>query len=205
MRLYLSSFRLGAPRPRLWQLLGSGRRTACVTNALDGVPAADREAGLRRDLAELTAAGLNVSLVDLREPRAAEVLAAFDLVWVRGGHVFVLRKALAESGGDVVLLELLARDAIVYGGYSAGSCVLSPDLTELRSVDDLHAVVDPLTSGLGVLDRPFVPHVDSPGHPETAACGEIADRYRRRGQPHWTLRDGQVLVVDASGVEVLSP
>lgn len=189
------------------QLLGhAGRRTALVTNALDGFPSGPRKAaGLRRDVEELEAAGLAVTMVDLREPAAVEALGTFDLIWVRGGNVFVLRRALAESGADQALVELLRSDAVVYGGYSAGPCVLAPDLSELRHVDDITAVADPLTTGLGVLDRPFVPHVDSPEHPETIACGEIAARYRERRQAHWALRDGQVLVVDGRATEILSP
>lgn len=67
VRLYLSSFRLGPHQQRLLQLLGDGRRTALVMNALDGVPQSVRAAGLRRDVAELEAAGLVVTLVDLHE------------------------------------------------------------------------------------------------------------------------------------------
>ncbi len=153
-------------------------------------------------MTELTAAGLAVTSVDLREPGAVDALVDVDLVWVRGGNVFVLRRALAESGADRVLPELLRQDSVVYGGYSAGPCVLGPDLDALRHVDDITAVDDPIVAGLGVLDRPFVPHVDSPDHPETAACSEIAARYRAEGRAHWALRDGQVLVVDGSWVEV---
>lgn len=203
VRLYLSSFRLGPHQQRLLQLLGDGRRTALVMNALDGVPQSDRAAGLRRDVAELEAAGLVVTLVDLHEPGAVEALAGFDLIWVRGGNTFVLRRVLADSGADRALVDLLRRDAVVYGGYSAGPCVLGPDLDELRHVDDITAVAEPITAGLGLLDRPFVPHVDSPGHPETVTCSEIAAHYRERGQSHWALSDGQVLIIDGQAAELL--
>ncbi len=203
MRLYLASFRLGPHQQRLLSLLGDRRRTALVTNALDDLPKAERGLRLERDLTELGACGLAVTTVDLREPGTVDSLSTFDLIWVRGGNVFVLRRALADSGADEVLTDLLRRGAVVYGGYSAGPCVLGPDLSPLQQVDDLHAVAVPLTSGLGILDRPFVPHVDSPGHPETAACTTIAEAYRDRGQPHWALRDGQVLVVDGHRVEVV--
>ncbi len=36
VRLYLSSFSVGSHRHRLLQLLGVGRRTALIPNALDG-------------------------------------------------------------------------------------------------------------------------------------------------------------------------
>jgi dipeptidase E len=203
VRLYLSSFRLGSHGHRLLALLGTGRRTALVSNALDGLPDADRERGLRRDVDELARAGLDVELVDVRVPGAVADLGRFDLVWVRGGNVFVLRRALADSGADEVLVGLLRRDQVVYGGYSAGACVLGPDLSELSRVDDQSVVVVPITTGLGLLDRPFVPHVRTPDHPESLACDEVAAAYASRGRAHWALRDGQVLLVDGPAIEVL--
>jgi len=203
VRLYLASFRLGPHEHRLLALLGAGRRTALVPNALDGLPYADRQRGLRRDVDELAGAGLDVELLDLRVPGAVADLGGFDLVWVRGGNVFVLRRALADSGADEALIALLRRDQVVYGGYSAGACVLGPDLSDLGRVDDVSVVVEPITTGLGLLDRPLVPHVRSPEHPESVACNEVAAVYAARGQAHWALRDGQVLLVDGPAVAVL--
>jgi len=54
----------------------------------------------------------------------------------------------------------------------------------------------PVSHWLGGLDRAFVPHLDTPDHPESEALGKVADLYRRDGMPFWALRDGQVLVVD---------
>ena len=104
---------------------------------MDNISAEDRSEGLRRDLDELEAAGLAVEMLDLRHTGAVDKLAGFDVVWVRGGNIFVLRRALADTGADTVLIDLLQRDAIVYGGYSAGPCVLGPDLTALAYVDDI--------------------------------------------------------------------
>ena len=203
MRLYLASFRLGPHHERLRRLAGGGRRTALIPNAVEHVPTEDRIVGLRRDVDELEATGLEVTLLDLREPGAVDRLADFDIVWVRGGNVFVLRRALAHTGADSRLINLLERDVVVYGGYSAGPCVLGPDLTALRRVDDLDAVAEPITDGLGLLDRPFVPHVRSPAHPESAGCDAVAADYQTRGQAHWALRDGQVLIIDGDEMTLL--
>jgi hypothetical protein len=48
-----------------------------------------------------------------------------------------------------------------------------------------------------------VPHYESPGHPETEDIGRVAERYRREGVPHKTLRDGQALVVDGDNTTLL--
>jgi dipeptidase E len=203
MRLYLSSFRIGAHPDQLLALAGNGRRTALIPNALDGLPADVRETGLRRDFDDLDAAGLDVTLVDLRAPAMLSSLATYDIVWVRGGNVFVLRRVLADTAGDAVLLDLLRRDTVVYGGYSAGACVLAPDLNGLELVDDPAAVAEPIMTGLGVLDRPFVPHVRSPGHSETAACDAVSAAYATAGKPHWALRDGEVLLVTGDQTRLL--
>lgn len=121
------------------------------------------------------------------------------------GVARVLRRVLTDVGADVVLVDQLERDAFVYGGYSAGCCLLAPDLAGLQRVDDIRAVSKPITAGLGVLDRPFVPHVDSPRHPETAACDQAGANYSRTGQLHWALRDGEILLIDAAPAEVLRP
>jgi dipeptidase E len=165
-----------------------------VANAMDAQPAAERATGVERKFSDLGALGLDVAELDLRQPDVTSQFAGFDIVWVRGGNVFVLRRVLADSGADGVLIDLIRRNAIVYAGYSAGTCVLAPDLAGLERVDDIKAVARPLTTGLAVLDRPFVLHVRSPGHPETADCDAVASAYAEAGRPHWALRDGEVVL-----------
>jgi dipeptidase E len=102
---------------------------------------------------------------------------------------------------------MLRADAAVYGGYSAGVCVLIPSLRGLEIVDDPEAVTQvygdrPIWDGLGVLDHAIVPHFDSPDHPESEACGRVAAHYRATGVPHRTLRDGEVLVIDGHDVAI---
>src|ERR1700760_2091414 len=94
MRLYLSSFRMGPQPQRLLGLLGPGRRCALVPNAVEGVSAAR----LQRDVDELEAIGLEVTTVDLLAPGAAGSLDHYDLVWVRGGNTFVLRRSWPTAG-----------------------------------------------------------------------------------------------------------
>jgi dipeptidase E len=128
---------------------------------------------------------------------------SYDLIWVRGGNTFTPRRVFGDSGADEALTALLQGDALVYGGYSAGACILTPDLSDLQHVDEISVVAAPITTGLGLLDRPFVPHVASPGHPETTACDEVSAALRRRGQDYWALSDGDVLVVDGERTQLL--
>lgn len=206
MRLYLSSFRLGDHPEHLVRLTGEGTRVAVVANSIDGAPAEIRRDGVQRELDDLTRLGLRPHELDLRDlAGAGDVEAALDgvdAVWVRGGNSFVLRVAMARSGADAVLADAIRRDTLVYAGYSAGPCVLAPSLRGLELVDPLEDVArvwpgeDIVWEGLGVLDRAFVPHWSSPGHPETEMIDDVVARYDADGTPYWKVRDGQVVVVD---------
>ncbi|WP_235036892.1 Type 1 glutamine amidotransferase-like domain-containing protein [Actinomadura sp. K4S16] len=207
--MYLSSWRTGEhPQQMLGLLTGAaGTRAAVIANAVDALPDAERRAAVEREIDALAALGLRPVEVDLRaffgqDPsRVAATLRGFPLLWVRGGNVFVLRHALAASGADRAIAELLREDAAVYAGYSAGACVLAPDLHGLDRCDAPEAVQTAYGTparfdGLAVLDYVVVPHIDSPGHPETKILGEVADHYRAQGTAHRTLRDGQSLVIN---------
>ena len=211
VRLYLSSFRMGNCPDRLVALARGGRRAAVIANATDVYPPRERAEGVERELDALTTLGFEAEELDLRRfferSDIDEALAGFDVLWVRGGNVFTVRHALAVSGADAAIVALLREDAVVYGGYSAGPCVLAPTLAGLEQVDDPRSVqlrygVEPMMSGLGVLDYCIVPHVSSPGHPETTSCDLLAQRYRDAGTPHRALRDGEVLVIDGDATEL---
>jgi dipeptidase E len=201
MRLYLSSFRMGDHPERMLELLEPGP-AAVIANAMDTAPTEVRNAAVERELDALAELGLDPEEVDLRRHHRS-ILERYALLWVRGGNVFVLRKVLAASGADATIRRLLAGDAAVYAGYSAGPCVLGPSLRGFELVDDVGAVDGaPLWDGLGVLDFVFVPHVDSPDHPESEGCGRLAARLAERGVSHRTFRDGEALVVDGDRTEV---
>ncbi|MEU3750023.1 MULTISPECIES: Type 1 glutamine amidotransferase-like domain-containing protein [Streptomyces] len=215
MRMYLSSWRTGDHPEQLLALLdGPGtHQVAVIANAVDALPTAERRAAVEREIAALAALGLRPVELDLRDyfdgapEGVAAALERFPAVWVRGGNVFVLRHALARSGADRALSELLRRDAVVYAGYSAGVCVLAPDLHGLDRCDDPNAVALAYEAparfdGLALLDYVVVPHIDSPGHPENEILTTVADHYRAQGTAHRTLRDGQAIVINGEDTRV---
>jgi len=212
MRLYLSSFRLGAEPDALLDLLDGGRRVAVVANADDYKGPSERAASARREQEDLRRLGLESEELDLRRyfgrPAAlARELAGIDLLWVRGGNAFVLRRALRQSGADTVLVELLDADALVYAGYSAGPAVLAPTLRGLHLVDDPGLVPDGydppvIWDGLAVLPYSILPHYRSQ-HPESAAVENSVAYLIERHLPFVALRDGEALVRDGAGDRVV--
>ncbi len=210
VRLYLSSYQLGEQPEQLTRLVRGARRGWVIANALDGLDDDRRNVDTSRQIDILALIGLKAADFDLRRFNPASIKQAFgnpDFVWVRGGNVFTLRMAMALSGLDRLLVEGLGADRFVYGGFSAGPCVLAPSLVGLElcdSPDVCRAAYGSVRyDGLAVLDRPVVPHLNSPQHPETALLARVAAQYDLEGQPYWALSDGQALVMDGSEIRLL--
>jgi dipeptidase E len=207
VKLYLSSFRLGDHPERLVALLPSAGRVAVICNSIDIEDPAVRREKVADEITWLTELGLRPEELDLRSCAREELkarLAEYDGVWVRGGNVFVLRAAMARSGADQILPELIRSEQLVYAGYSAGPCVLVPSLRGLEMCDDADAVDgEVIWDGLGILDHAIVPHLNSPGHPETELLEQVAHLYDRTGVLYLPMQDGQALVIDGDHRELV--
>lgn len=208
MRLYLSSFRLGLNPSELVRLAGGrGAKTLFVANAVDMLDEAAREATIEKELVDLRGIGLDATELDLRDhfqdPDGLErAVQGADLIWVRGGNTFVLRRAMAVSRFESSVLPLVRSGSIAYGGYGAGFCVLAPSLRSIELVDDPHDVPpgydeDVIWDGLNVIDFTPAPHYRSM-HPESADVEKMVAYCRENNIEHRTYRDGEVLVVDGS-------
>jgi dipeptidase E len=213
MRLYLSSFRLGNQPRRLVDLVKGTKRAAVIVNACDLFSEHERRARFEHELVALQSLGLSVAELDLRKYFANQrelgaLVATYGLVWVRGGNSFVLRRAMKASGFDKIIREFLKRDAIVYGGYSAGIDMLTPSLRGIELVDDPHAVpagYDPtiIWEGLGLLSYAIAPHYKS-DHPESVAIDKSVQYYIDNHVLFRALRDGEAIIVNGQQEEVLS-
>jgi dipeptidase E len=212
MRLYLSSFRLGNQPGALLHLLGGRTRTALILNADDYKTPAHRDASRERELTELRSLELDPTEIDLRqyfgrESELRPLLTGFDLVYVRGGNVFILRRALRQSGADRILTDLLGKDAIVYAGYSAGPCMLGPTLHGIQGDEDDPGMVPDgydravIWDGLGLLPFALAPHYCL--EPGVAGATPTVDYYIDHHIPFVALRDGQALVVDGDRTTVV--
>jgi dipeptidase E len=206
MRLYLASHRTGDSYPELVRMAGPGGRVGVISNAVDFIPAADRQAYARNvfdPIADFRDRGLDAYDLDLRahfrRPQAllAE-LERTDLVWAVGGNAFLLRRAMRQSGFDAIAPGLVWAGRLAYGGWSAGACVAAPSLRGLELMDDPAVLAEgydpePVWEGLGLIDAAIVPHYRSE-HAEAEAAERAAAWMTANGVPHRTLRDGDVLI-----------
>jgi len=95
---------------------------------------------------------------------------------------------------------MLADDAIVYGGYSAGIDMLTPSLHGAELVDDPNVVPDNynpeiIWEGLGLVAYAIAPHYKS-DHPESADIEKSVQFLIDNHVPFIALRDGQAIVVN---------
>src|ERR1700676_1155712 len=204
MRLYLSSFDLGDRPDALVGLVAPTKRAAIIVNALDNFADA-RADWLNAQTTKLAKLGFSVTELDLRPSfGAAGALGALlhevDAVWINGGNSFILRRAMKQSGFDALIRSALAKDEIVYAGFSAAAVIVSASLKGLEAVDnptDVPSGYDTAVvwDGLGLLPFSIVVHYKS-DHSESVAVEQEVAYYKANHIPYRTLRDGEALVID---------
>tara|TARA_Y100000310_G_scaffold39318_1_gene36913 strand:- start:240 stop:854 length:615 start_codon:yes stop_codon:yes gene_type:complete len=204
MRFYLSSYKLGNKTNELKKLIPKNNKTAYIPNALDySTDLERRRKGEAFDIKELTKVGLDVELLDLRNyfGKSNELknkLKSFGVIWVRGGNVFILRQAMKLSGFDKIIKTLLDTD-MLYGGYSAGVCILASNLHGIDLMDDLTVrpygkPLEIIWDGLDILDYLIIPHYTS-NHAESEDANKCVAYMKKEGLPFKTLKDGEVIII----------
>lgn len=183
---------------------GNGDRIQVISNALDfSTDLARREQSQKREFDDLKSIGLEAEELDLRlyfgkQEELERKIKECGLMWVRGENAFVLRQAMRQSGLDEILKELAKGDDVVYGGYSAGVCVIGPTLKGVEIVDDPTIVPDGydaevIWDGVGLVDFSFAPHYQL-NHPESEAIEEVVEFYKKNDMPFRGLKDGEVII-----------
>lgn len=205
MKLYLSSYKLGDEPQKFRELFSSNINVGYIPNALDS-HSNDKswlESHIASDMQSLTEIGLNPELLDLKiyfsaKDALQKKLHELGGVWISGGNVFILRQAMKLSGFDEVIQEINQRPDFVYGGYSAGCCVLSENLEPYKLVDNpdetpysqLHS---PIFAGLNLINYIFLPHFESE-HSESADINNEVAYCKSMNLQYKTLHDGEVII-----------
>ena len=120
---------------------------------------------------------------------------------------FCVRRAMKQSGFDLLLKDALARDALVYAGFSAGAVICYRSLHGLELIDDANdapAGYDPevVWEGLGLLPYALVVH-DGVEHSSPNSPHREKAFYEANTIPYRAIRDGQALVVDGQMAKIV--
>ncbi len=207
MKLYLSSYRLGNDTEGFKKLVNKpGAKVAVIDNALDFSMDFDRKAqSLQNELKDMESLGFIPEHVDLREyfndhDGLFEKMKQFDVVWIRGGNAFILLKAMKQSGFDKVIVELIRKNKLVYAGYSAALCVISPTMDGVELVDDVNAAAEGYSQeviwdGYGLIDFYPIVHYKS-DHPESKLVDKELEYVKSKNRKFKTLRDGDTIIIE---------
>jgi len=203
MKLYLSSYNIGAHSDTL-QKLASGKKIGFIPNSLDYVESKVRDASNQKKMKDLFDLHIDVEMLDLqkyfgKKEALKKKIDTLGGVWVRGGNTFVLRQAMKLSGFDDIIKNITRHD-FLYGGYSAGICILGPSLKALQIVDDPNIMPydgckEIIWDGLGILDYIILPHYNSDHH-ESADIDKEVEFCKQNNILFKTLRDGEVIIIE---------
>lgn len=208
MKFYLSSYGFGDEVETLKNMMPKNKKIGHINNARDfvGRDAARAEERQSIEIEELNAMGFKAEALDLKDyfkdyDALEKKLTSLGGVWVSGGNTFVLHQAMKLSGFDRIMKkELLYRKNFLYGGYSAGICVLSTSLQAIKNVDDpnnfpYEGITTTDYEGLGFLNYAILPHYDS-DHYESEAISKEIQRCIDNKWVFKAIRDGEVLIFE---------
>jgi dipeptidase E len=212
MKLYLSSYFLGDHPEELAKLVGPNKKIGIIMNAADNYGDEKRPTYLASEVEKMKAIGLTAEELDLRDyfndnEALKNKLGNYGLVWVMGGNSFVLRRAMRKSGFDRAIKDLVINETLVYGGFSAGSCVAAQTLKGIELVDDPMQVPEGydkeiIWEGLGFVDFSIAPHYKS-DHLESAMIDKVVAYFKKNNMPFNAISDGQVIVVSDEKIETI--
>jgi dipeptidase E len=202
MYLYLSSFLIGDQGHKLAEL-ARGKTALVVSNADSSNDSEHLKSRMGREIGRLADLGIPAETLDLRDyftsqDILSEKLDAAGMLWVVGGNTFLLRKAMHLSGLDQLLHGKFADEDFLYGGYSAGICVLSPSLRGIHLADEPEAKSNgyehpTIWEGLGVIDYYIVPHYRC-DHFESESMEAVVDYFIKNDLPYRAIQDGEVIL-----------
>lgn len=215
MKLYLSSYKFGNFTKELADLAGTNKRAAVIMNALDWGDPVRVAKSLEDQISTLNSLGYNAEQLDLRKyfnksDDLKKIMSNFGLVWVHGGNSFVLRRAYEQSGFDSIIKELIEKDKIVYGAFSAGVVVISPTLKGVEIVDNPNILPQDQgyqnefkEDGLGIIKYVVAMHYKS-DHPESALVDKYVDYCKKENITYKTLRDGEIILINGKTEKIFT-
>jgi dipeptidase E len=206
MKFYLSSYKFGNEVEKLKTMLPKSSKIGHINNSRDWTDAnAELKAKHQREeIDQLIKLGFIAEPLDLkdyfgRHDELKTKLFQLNGLWISGGNTFVLRQAMKLSGFDKIFYELKFRKDFLYGGYSAGICVLCDSLKYIQNVDNPNDFPykdskEIIWEGLNVFRYGLLPHYNSDHFESEAIDKEIKNCINNK----WlfkALSDGEVIII----------
>ncbi len=212
MRLFLSSYRAGKHDNELREFIDGINEIAVITNAKDYKAPEDRQLKIEENFDYYRSIGLEPTEIDLRpyfhKPGAERLLAKHNFIWLAGGNVFLLRRALKYSGLDRYLGDKVRKNEIILGGESAGAIIMGPTLkhseTEENEDSPYYTPKDYgeeiIWEGLELISYVPVPHYQTPDY---IGIDEYVANLKKEKFPYKTMTDDQAIIIDGDKTELL--
>jgi dipeptidase E len=196
------------------ELFGGDSRVGVITNAKDYKSPEERRTSVNELLGYLSGLGMMPVEIDLRnyfESKGDEVNAVLSKkksIWLAGGNVFLLRRALRQSGIESLLGDKVRKNEITLGGESAGAIIMGPTLkySELETDEDSPDYIpggydkEVIWTGLGLVDFVPVPHYQTLGY---EGIDDYITNLGKENIPHKKMTDNQAIVIDGDKEEFL--
>lgn len=213
MRLFLSSYRAGNHSEKLLGLLNGIDEVGIISNAKDYHEPLRRAQRMDEVYDFFKSVGVVLHEIDLRpyfsKGNSSEELSKHKFIWLAGGNIFLLRRALEYSGAVSYLTKTVKDASLILGGESAGAVVLGPTFRGFEmegNADNPNFIPESYKSeviweGLGLVSYVPIPHCG--GEDYGSEVSRIIKQFDRDKIPHKDMTDDQAIMVSGDKEEFL--
>lgn len=206
MKLFISSYQAGSHNSELQEFLGDIREVGIISNAKDYKSPEARAERINEIFKFFHSLNIKPYEIDLRpyfhRSGVNEEIDKFKFIWLAGGNIFLLRRALKYSGADDIIRNRVTKNNLVLGGESAGAVMLGPTFEGFdmdSDSDSPNCIPDEykktiIWEGLKIVDYVPVPHYGNSDYGN--AVENIIDQLDKKSIPYRTLTDHQAILVD---------
>ncbi len=183
----------------------AGQKVLFIANAADN--AEGDKWWIKTDREAFDRVGCSVIDIDLRKISVDEFnkeIEGANIIHFCGGSVLYLISLIKKQGLDKIITDAVSTGKIIYSGTSAGSMIVSKELSLCKYDDDEQKYMEGLIdfSGLGLVNFLILPHANSKDFVE--ANLHMVEKLPEYNQPLIILYDNQAVWVDEGKIEILT-